>query len=218
MSYTIPQLEEFLETTEKKYGGLITNVPIKHVSERDPRSERYLSTIGMQGGDRMLPTAYNSEYAQHLLPFVNSSMAPTIVEVGILKGSGLALWGDLFPNGSVIGLDISLTYFEDNLQTLLDLGAFPNKLPEVFEFDQFVSNSNYLEKILKGRTIDIFVDDAYHTDETILQTLEDAIPFLSDTFVCFLEDNNTVVKTIRKKYPQFKVYSKEWLTILCQNS
>ena len=61
-----------------------------------------------------------------------------IAEFGILKGTGLAIWCDLFPDARVIGLDIDLGHFEENRSTLERRGAFKQNKPELHEYDQLV--------------------------------------------------------------------------------
>jgi hypothetical protein len=49
-----PGTVEWLVGTEFKYGGIVTHVPRKKVSPKDPRTTSELNQGGMIGGDRML--------------------------------------------------------------------------------------------------------------------------------------------------------------------
>ena len=71
----------------------------------------------MMGGDRMLHHGYGPTYARYLQPFVGARNL-TVAEFGILNGTGLAIWCDLFTDARVIGLDIDLSHFEGNRSAL----------------------------------------------------------------------------------------------------
>jgi hypothetical protein len=129
-----------------------------------------------------------------------------VVEVGILKGTGLAALADLFPANPVYGLDIDISYAEENLPALKAQGAFQNNNLELTEYDQFVDNSSYLKKILRGRKVKYVADDGYHSDETALMTLHSFYEHLADNFVYVIEDNRTVHTAIAAKYPQFSIH------------
>jgi hypothetical protein len=193
---------EWFIAAEMKYGGHATNVPRRAVSTADPRSAASLRIGGMTGGDRMFHHGYAAVYAEHLQPFVSRRFDPlTVVEAGILRGSGLAMWSELFPRADIIGLDIDLSHVRENLPNLKERGAFPGREPELHVFDQFLDGRQRMKEILGSRTIDIFIDDGYHSNETILKTLGAATPFLSESFVYFVEDNDDVAPLLAETYP-----------------
>lgn len=217
-SLTKPGTAKWLIGTEMKYGGMITNVPRNKVSPHDPRTKTQLKQGGMTGGDRMHNHGYAKDYARYLLPFINSTKAVTLAEFGILKGSGLAIWCDLFKKGTILGFDIDLTHFRNNLKNLKQLGAFEYNQPHLYELDQFVDNTKYLGQVLKNRKLDICIDDGFHADQTILKTLKSIMPYLTDDFVYFIEDNQNVHKKISTIYPNLKVDSRRLLTILSRRA
>ena len=150
---------------------------------------------------------YADLYQSYLEPFVNQrDRVYTICEIGILQGTGLAIWCDLFPNSRVIGLDLELSYFNENFDKLRELGAFSQNSPEVHQFDQYDNhNTEILQKLLGGRTVDVCIDDGIHTNEAILNTLKCMTPYLSEEFVYFIEDNKNVHIEISSLYKQFCV-------------
>jgi len=181
----------WLIETEQKYGGYIGGLPRRVVSEHhDSHTKAKLERRLMQGGDRMLFHDYGKMYARYLAPFVSSSDSFTLIELGILKGMGLAVWCDLFESGRIIGLDIDLEYFNANIDNLKGLGAFTKNMPELHYFDQYKENHEYLGNILGDDKIDIFIDDGVHDSAAIMKTMECVVPYLSDQFVYFVEDNN----------------------------
>ncbi|MBT6709385.1 MAG: hypothetical protein HOB21_05145 [Candidatus Marinimicrobia bacterium] len=209
-----PGTEDWLINTEIKYGGIHTNVPRTKVSPKDPRSEKQLLIGGMIGGDRMLHHGYASNYSKYLIPFVMRGKPLTLVEIGILKGTGLAIWCELFKNGRILGFDIDLEHINKNMKNLKKIGAFQNNHPELYEFDQFLDNTELIGGLLKGDKIDICIDDGYHSNSSILNTMKNIIPYLADEFVYFVEDNKEVHKEIRKLYPKYFIVNEGYLTIV----
>lgn len=204
---------DWLIHREIVYGGIQKNIRRRKVSPADPRSDASIQSGGMRGGDRMLFHGYAAVYSEFLKP-LDRSRRLTIAEIGILRGNGLAIWCDLFPNGRVLGFDIDTGHFEDNRQNLLDRGAFSANAPEIHTYDQFVQGEEILSEILQGDRIDVCIDDGCHLDEAIVCTMNSVMPHLSDDFVYFVEDNSTVHKTIGSLYPDLNVISKGQMTII----
>ena len=208
------ELAERLVQIENRYGGIHTGVPRKTVSPLDPRSPEKLERGGMIGGDRMSVHGYAPSYAEHLAPFVRSGKKMVLVEAGILRGTGLALWSDLFPAGRIIWLDIDLSHARENLPALKSRGAFRAGDPELYEYDQFVDETEKLRKLLDGDRVDVYIDDGLHAERTILQSFASIQPFFAKRFVCFIEDNADVWWLLQERYPQYTVYRRGMLTIL----
>jgi hypothetical protein len=153
---------------------------------------------------------YAPGYAAHL---PDSPM--TVVELGILRGVGLAIWCDLFQSTRVIGLDVDLSHFEENLPNLISRGAFTENRPEVFEFDELAPDaSEKLEAILGDTKVHVFIDDALHYDAAILKAMRDAMPHMAPGGRYFVEDNAKVHEKIRAAYPALDVESVGALTVL----
>lgn len=207
--------EMWLIATEKHFGGRITGVKRKRVSHKDPRSLVRLAVGGMTGGDRMMHHGYARFYAQHLERFVHNRLVPlTVVEVGVLRGGGLALWSSLFPEADVIGLDIDPSHFFENIDDLRRRGAFKGRIPEVHNFDQFEDGAARLSCILGGRRPEIVVDDGFHSVETILNTLRGFNKQLSERFVYFIEDNENVYSLLGDEVDGATVHSYGALTVI----
>jgi len=171
----------------------------------------------MIGGDRMTSRhhGYAGRYAQYLEPFVRSpNQRLVLVEVGILRGTGLAVWSELFPAGRIIGLDIDLSHFHEYETHLRHKGAFRAGNVTVSQFDQFAENSGLLEGLLMGAKIDVMIDDGVHSEASILTTLRSAIPHLAESFVYFIEDNAEIGAKIRSLYPGIHMECAGELTIL----
>jgi hypothetical protein len=182
-----PGTQNWLIQKEVHYGGYVTDVARRQVSPLDGRSPAQLASGGMTGGDRMLHHGYGKTYAQYLEPFLSRG-GLTLAEFGILKGTGLAVWCDLFPTARIIGFDIDLGHFEDNRAALLKRGAFQARQPEVFEYDQLLHGSEKLGLLLGGDKFDIVIDDGLHSVESIVTTWRSIRPHLSERFVFFIED------------------------------
>lgn len=191
---------------EQRFGGFIDRVPRRVVSGQDPRTPEEIAFGGYRGGDRMNPEyhGYAPAYAEALLPLLGGGNL-VICEVGILTGIGLAIWKELFPSATVMGLDIDLGHTRANMASLVRRGAFAHGGPELHEFDQFRASVQGFAGILKGRKIDVLIDDGFHSDETILRTFAAARPHLSRNFVFFAEDNGTVYHELVRRYPDLDV-------------
>jgi hypothetical protein len=126
----------------------------------------------------------------------------------------LAIWCDLFPDARVLGFDIDLSHTIGNLKNLSQLGAFARNKPELYEYDQFVCGKDVLDSVLKGSTIDVCIDDGFHSHETILTTMRSVIPFMSPQFVYFVEDNDTVAQEIMGMFPDLRVECCGRLTVV----
>ena len=210
-----PGSVEWLIGAEIKYGGKVSGVKSNKVSPVDPRTKEQQAIGRCMGGDRMLDHGYASSYSSYLHSYIQQIGAcTTICEFGILKGTGLAVWCDLFPNGRCIGFDIDLSIFERNMENLVNLGAFSANSPEIYEYDQYVYGSEYLGEVLNGDKIDICVDDGCHREITILTTLASVLPHLNNNFVYFIEDNRLVHKKIKLMYENLTVHSNGQLTVI----
>ncbi len=210
-----PGTRSWLVERELRYGGYVTDLKRYQISDLDGRTLKRTDP-GMTGGDRMSPRRhdYGRIYARYLRPFLESGAPVTLAEVGVLQGTGLAIWSDLFPNGRIIGLDIDLTHFESNLGQLSRLGAFEAQNHEVHLFDGFVDNSQYLAQVLQGDLADIVIDDASHANESILATFESFRPHLARKFAYFVEDNKDAHSELIRRYPQYRVNSFGEITVV----
>jgi hypothetical protein len=137
-----------------------------------------------------------------------------LVEVGILRGTGLAVWCDLFPRGRVIGLDIDLTHFKNNSSEIIRRGGFGANKPEVCEFDQLDCYTSELANILNGDLIDICIDDGLHTENAILNTFRTIFPLLNEQFCYLIEDNLNSDVIVSRAYPELDVHKYGQLTII----
>ena len=188
----------WLQAAEKYFGGFTGIIKRKTVSPLDTRSKEELRQGGMIGGDRMSQHNYAPAYEKHLKRFLNKKEL-IIVECGILKGTGLAVWSILFPDADIVGMDIDTSNFLENKQVLKEKGAFENKTPKTLTFDTFDIDTSELVQYLNGRKIDIFIDNAMHKTSTIIDTLEAIYPLMEKKYVYFIEDNREIGYMLRSR-------------------
>jgi hypothetical protein len=213
--HTPAELKDWLIERELHYGGMHKEVARKKVSPLDPRSTEVIAQGGMTGGDRMQVHGYAGHYARFLMPFVQRRKSkPVLVEAGILRGTGLAIWADLFPGSRIIGLDIDLSHTRENLPFLTSRRAFSQSEPELYEFDQFVDERAKMRDILGADRIAIYIDDGFHSDDSILQSFASIQPFLARRFAAFIEDNADVWWRLQERYPQYDVRHYGMLTVM----
>ncbi len=168
----------WLALTEQMYGGFKIGV----------------ASGNNRGGDRMAPRyhGYGFSYSEFLQPLLSQRNEKiTLVEVGILNGSGLAIWCDLFPKARIVGLDITLANFNANLETLEAAGAFSSNRPELYVIDQLKPTEFALiaGKLFANESVSIVIDDGLHSIESIRNTFTVMQPYLAPQFVYFIEDN-----------------------------
>lgn len=205
---------DWLRLAERYFGGKVENIERRKVSELDPRLEKKISTGGMIGGDRMSHHNYARHYAKHLERFVVRPDGLVILECGILRGTGLAVWSLLFPEAMIVGMDIDPGHTQENLSFLKSRGAFENSDPILLNFDQFRPDTTELAKCLDRRKLEIVIDDGNHSIEAICNTFEALRPFLADNCVYFVEDNKKVHEILKNIAKDFDVYPYGELTVL----
>ena len=175
---------------ERYFNGSPYRERIRTISPLDARKSKDLHKRRMKGGDRMTEHGYAETYARIL----SGRTVSNLVEVGILRGGGLAMWSVLFPSATVIGLDIDTSIFKRHLPELRRKGAFTHSFPEVRTFDQLRPSMAWAE----GRKFDVVIDDGLHTDRAILSCFNAFLPHLSQDFIYFVEDNGTVHKKLQE--------------------
>lgn len=216
--HVVGLLSSRLESIEQRFGGCHRNVPRRKVSSFDPRGPREIERGGMRGGDRMLVNGYASHYAQYLLPMVErQGRGMVIVELGILRGAGLAMLCEIFPRAArIIGLDVDCSHFRENMPALEELGAFRKRKPEVYDFDELAPHAaQQLQVILAGDQVDVFIHDALHYSGVITNTLAYAQQHFAQQFRCFVEDNDGVASYLAHAYgSRFAVAPHGRLTVL----
>jgi len=217
----INELSELFKKEELKYGGC-DNPGEGYWVDGKPYnfSKLYNDNIIKEnelfyvGGDRMTLQNYASYYSKYLHKFLNKKI--NILEIGILKGIGLAMFSTIFPLATIYGFDNNLKPYNKNKENLIKRGANMKNI-KVFYFDQLRLNEELL-KYLKSKKIyfDIIIDDGLHTDKSILNTLELIKPLLSKNFVYIIEDVSKINVNIFNKYKNIFeiIYPKNDLVIL----
>jgi len=130
---------------------------------------------------------YAPIYAEYLSKFVLDKTTPTLVEVGILTGSGLAMWEQVFPESHIYGFDINTSSFENNVDHLKSLG-FKGSHVKVTTMDQMANNTALLRQTMRDDVPSIVVDDGCHTADCNVATFQTFLPVLPSRFLYFLED------------------------------
>ena len=183
------QLEQWLIDKELHYRGedwKPQNVQRFITSPADPRRETGFPSHGMTGGDRMQDHGYAAIYAKHIHNLLHRPL--TVAEVGILQGTGLAVWCDLPNVRRVCGFDVDLSHFINNHDLLKNRGAFVNKQPTIYRFDQYVINPTAIRNNFHDQEIDIYIDDATHDPWAAVASLIEFMPFIKKGGLIFIED------------------------------
>lgn len=188
---------------EQSFGG-------EHTAPRRVRSPQAGAVRGklMRGGDRMGDHGhgYAEAYAAHLAALPERARQ-VIIEVGVLRGNGLAMWSCLYPFAELIGIGIDLSNARAHYQGLRARGAFAQRKPELYHLDQFKLSPELMGGILAGRKVTISVDDGAHERQAALRTLEALAPYFADQFVHFIEDIPHFGPALGAAFPQYQVLS-----------
>jgi len=209
----------WFKSVESNFGGLSVRVPQAAISIHDKRVMDRNELPGMTGGDRMLHHNYAHLYNRYLQNMISDRLTCyNIAEVGILKGTGLALWSILFPNSNIYGFDIDINHTLNNLENLKNRRAFTKSEPSLIKFDQFVDNRNLIGEVIKNNKFDLIIDDGEHSLESILTTLNSFIPYLAQNFVYIIEDNRHAYKEIKKTYKNLRVENHGLFTVVLPES
>ena len=79
--------------------------------------------------------------------------------------------------------------------------------PNVFSFDQFIDNRDYIKKHVNNNKISIVIDDGCHQSSAIINTFKSFLPHLEEQFVYIIEDNKGSYQYFRKHYyNKFNIY------------
>ena len=202
-SSALPGNPTWLIKQEKKYGGLVQGIRRDNLSIHENKSS-FQFVHGHTGGDRMdfgpKCHGYSVLYCHAINSYLNNVSKKAddpslkIAEIGILNGSGLALWSDWFKNAELFGFDLDLAIFHSNRQFLLEQGAFQRRPPKLSKLDQYTVTSDEISDFVQGKKIDIAIDDGAHTEISIINTFSAFKPNLANDFLYFIEDNwNTII-------------------------
>ena len=206
----------WLVERELRYGGYATGIPRRSVSEFDSRDLQGLDPCGMTGGDRMSPRHHNYGrlYARYLPPFLDKGTSVTLIEVGILEGTGLAIWSNLFPKGRIIGLDIDLSI---SIRISVDSSTWEPSKRGTTRFtrstDLWTIPDSWRTSCVETLSILRLTTHPTRTI-SILTTFESVRPFLAENFLYVIEDNKRVHCELARKYPQFRIDSFGALTMV----
>jgi hypothetical protein len=206
---------ELLQFLELKYGGYVTDIQAT-IDSSDVVS---LHKGKHTGGDRMniFFHDYSDIYSRYLFQLKKSGNTINILEVGILNGTGLAIWSEYFESKVIYGFDYDLGNYKKNQENLLQLGAFKDGLPITGFYDQLRENEKLLSETFSEIKLDVIIDDALHKDNSIINTFRELQPYFNYSFVYFIEDNRTAWKILKLQYPQYSFYNYDEITVVTNN-
>ena len=120
-------------------------------------------------------------HMEHCAEFCN------LLELGVNTGVSLAVWSTFFPQGRVVGVDISFSQWHGmSRESLLGaMGANASGLVEILELDYLTADEADL-RALGG--FDIIVDDGDHRAESQIRAFERLFPILESGGVYIIED------------------------------
>ncbi len=138
----------------------------RHISDKGTTHEIFKPHIG---GDKFEVDGhranYSGIYAEILAPHAAAAEPIVFVEAGIFRGESLAVWADLLPTSTVVGVDGNVGPFAHALPRLYDKGAFNRGVPHVIQ-----GTSVQAATRVANSSVDVFVDDAGHNPRAQIET------------------------------------------------
>merc|ERR1712183_1021293 len=125
---------------------------------------------------------YAVGYAHHLFWKQNITH---VAEVGILQGSGLAMWSSLYPNAVVHGFDLNLEKTKSNLEFLQSRGAFCKGQLQLHKMSWLYDTFSVSRLGIK---FDLVIDGGYRSGATASETWWSFEPHLHQDSIYIIED------------------------------
>jgi len=182
-------LRKALASAETKFsGGVVLNIPC---------GEGHIC----MGSDRMSGkyhdyskcyAAWLNKWRQRVEQSPQDFNPLLVAEVGILKGSGLAIWSDLFGcDAQIHGFDRYLQNTLDNMDFMKSRGAFAKDNLQLHTMEQTKNNSALIQEIAKGQKFAFVIDDGYHRSKSMQLTFDSFKSSLHQNFLYIIEDFRT---------------------------
>eukprot|EP00416_Gambierdiscus_australes_P016128 CAMPEP_0171063546 /NCGR_PEP_ID=MMETSP0766_2-20121228/5729_1 /TAXON_ID=439317 /ORGANISM="Gambierdiscus australes, Strain CAWD 149" /LENGTH=233 /DNA_ID=CAMNT_0011519475 /DNA_START=137 /DNA_END=838 /DNA_ORIENTATION=+ len=199
---------ERLVEVEERYGARELQIVKRHVLGKHEEGHRQFHV----GGDRMGNQSGHHGFAPVYAAFINRLRAQgveplAVAEVGVLKGTGLAIWSEIFNQSMIYGFDIDLSNYESNLQALKWKG-FNDSRVTVSTLDQTEVDSTLLEHLFGSQRLSMVVDDGCHTVPCANNTFLSFFPYLASRFLYFIEDTrhlDALLEEILHAHPELNV-------------
>ena len=180
-----------IQSLNKKFGSTIIDKNIDHGGNNT-------------GGD-MNDHGYSKYYERYLSSIRNENIS--LLEIGIFKGNGLAVWSKYFPNGKIYGLDIGVKTFKQNKSYFekIDDTVF-NNLEELYVAD---SRDDISVEKLDLPQFDIIIDDGHHKVDSQYKTFCNFYKYLNNKGIYIIEDISqkkisTLITMLEKHQNEYK--------------
>jgi hypothetical protein len=156
------------QTTVQKREPSLDRVNMKSIREiLRSHAEFDIDGRHIGGTDKQSNHNYGDAYESLFLDMSRRNVS-LMMEVGVADGASMLAWRDVFPNATIVGMDIHEAKRVLNVQAaLLDCGVKGTHL-EFHIGDQRVHRD--CERAANGRLFDLIVDDATHNLEDTLRT------------------------------------------------
>lgn len=134
--------------------------------------EKYDTNHVQYGTDKGTVHSYVSIYEKYL----KDKKINNLLEVGVAGGYSLLTWRDIYPNASIIGIDIDTSKIKIN----------DTKNISILKGD--ATNARILTYLPEDIKFDVIIDDGSHEINDIINTLVILLPVLDNNGLYFIED------------------------------
>lgn len=123
---------------------------------------------------------YDNFYNKILEELSSRTTNPNILEIGISSGGSIRLWGDLFPTGKILGIDVVTSY------NLLNGDDLPSNV-EILITDAY--SDNCIKKVQNiSNTYDLIIDDGPHTVQSQIECIKKYCSLVAPNGYLIIED------------------------------
>lgn len=148
------------------------------------RNENFLSEMIKQfwltGSDKQ----YWHNYSVGYYNLLRDKSISNLLEIGILNGSSIRAWKNIFPSASIYGIDINPNYMMSE----------PGIITDIVDQSSVFSLQNYMRKV---RTkFDLIVDDGSHIFAHAKTSFDVLFDHLEDDGIYIIEDVSSVYAEI----------------------
>lgn len=179
-----------LQMLEAKYAGrTMAKRTVEASHEEDGMS--YSWHVGSDRFNDRSGHNYGETYSKYLSLLAAKVSKPAIAEIGILLGSGIATWAELFPDSQIFGFDVDPSIFASNLDLLKGAG-YKGTNVHIETFDQTLDNTDRVAQLFRDKfdvaALNLVMDDGCHTEMCARLTFKSFRAKLGDSFVYMIED------------------------------
>jgi len=138
---------------------------------------KQFTELGHHATDKYWVHGYTRQYNRHFAHLRDKKIK--LLEIGVLRGASLLLWKEVFPKGTIYGIDKNTKIWKKFLRKQRRIHVLVGRQ----EDQEFLK-----EKVIPCGPFNIIIDDGGHTPEEQLASYEVMWPMLAPGGIYVVED------------------------------